>query len=432
VLTGRRWLTVLLPVVLFSTLEIVGDSYLDQFLPAPVVLLVGSTCIFGVSFVFARLAFQRIDGLSATVHRRNAELERRNASLEGLRRMGLAMTTLSSLQEVLQTVADNARRLLGADIAVIALAGADGVERLAAASSSDEALLQLATRMNGLGDTGSGPLRSRLAAPLLRGDVTLGTLCVGARTHEPSYGPDEFDVLSSLASQASVALENDRLQRELRELAIRGERERIAREMHDGLAQVLGYVSTKAQAIEELLAVQQTDRARQHLVELSTAARSVYVDVREAILGLSSPIAPERGLVGALEEYTSRFAAASNLATRVSASPSAHLLRLAPEVQAQVFRIVQETLTNVRKHASAQHAVIALDVEGHELHLTVTDDGQGFDVSAPLGYDWPRYGMQSIRERAASIGAEVAWSSQLGEGTLFHLTIPLVSSNGDG
>ena len=114
-------------------------------------------------------------------------------------------------------------------------------------------------------------------------------------------------MLSSLANQAAIAIENARLQARLRELAVVAERERIAREMHDGLAQVLGYVNTKSQAIEELLVAGRTDEARDQLAELAAAARSIYVDVREAILGLRSPVIPGRrpgrrgrGLRGAL------------------------------------------------------------------------------------------------------------------------------------
>ena len=110
---------------------------------------------------------------------------------------------------------------------------------------------------------------------------------------------DEVETLSSLANQAAIAIENARLQARLRELAVDAERERIAREMHDGLAQVLGYVNTKSQAIEELLVAGRTIEARGLLAELAAAARSIYVDVREAILGLRSPVAPGVGLVAA-------------------------------------------------------------------------------------------------------------------------------------
>jgi signal transduction histidine kinase len=410
--TRLRWLTVVLPVLVISALEIASDSFLDQLLPSPFDVLVVPAGVLVLAIVFARLAFRRIDRLSEAIGHRNRELERRNASLEALRQVGLAMTGLSRLDDVLQAVVDNARRLLDADVSVITAVRPDGSQQVLAASGSE------------------GVVTARLAVPLLRGDRTLGTL-TAARQREPAYGTEEAEILFSLASQAAIALENDRLQRDLRALAIRGERERIAREMHDGLAQVLGYVNTKAQAVEVLLATGKIERARQQLAELSSAARSVYVDVREAILGLTIPIASERGLCGALEEYASRFADASKLATHVVASPSAQALELSPDIQAQVFRIVQEALTNVRKHAAAHRTEIALDVQDGELRLAVKDDGNGFDPSAAPADDWPHYGMQAIRERAASIRAEVAWSTRPGAGTVLRVALPLVPSAAD-
>ena len=93
---------------------------------------------------------------------------------------------------------------------------------------------------------------ARLEAPLQRAGETIGLLMVGSMV-ERAFEIDEVETLSSLANQAAIAIENARLQARLRELAVVAERERIAREMHDGLAQVLGYVNTKSQAIEELL-----------------------------------------------------------------------------------------------------------------------------------------------------------------------------------
>jgi len=402
-----RWLTVVLPVLLIVALEIAGDSYLDQLLPSPFDALLVPAGVLLLAVIFAWLSFRRIDQLADALRRRNSELERRNASLEALRQVQMAMTALSRLEDVLQAVVDNARHLLDADASLITLTRPDGSLEVVASS----------------GD--ATDLGSEFAVPLLRGDATLGSLGVGARQVGRIHGPEEATILLSLASQAAIALENHRLERDLRELAVRGERERIAREMHDGLAQVLGYVNTKAQAAEELLAIGAVDRARQQIAELSTAARSVYVDVREAILGLMIPIASDRGLVGALELYATRFAEASKLATHVRASPSAKELELAPDVQANVFRIVQEALTNVRKHASAHRTEIALDVRNGELRVGVEDDGSGFDPAALPSDEWPHYGMQAIRERAASIHAEVTWSTRPGVGTLFRVTLPL-------
>jgi signal transduction histidine kinase len=407
-----RWSVVALPVVLVGLLEVASDSILDRILPSPFDVAVIPAAVLVLSVLFGRIAFRRIDGLSDALRERNATLERRNASLQTLGRLGMKVTTLGRTDDLLRAVTGDARLLLDADVAIIALVGPDGSEQVASVDGDPLAR------------------SARLAAPMQRGPVPMGTLEVGSRSDARRYGPEDLEMLSALAAQAAVALENLRLQRELRELAIKGERERIAHEMHDGLAQVLGYVNTKAQAVEELLSTGNTHRARQQLAELSAAARSVYVDVREAILGLSSPIVPERGLVGALEEYAVRFSEASKLVTQVDASALARVVQLPPEIQAQVFRIVQEGLTNIRKHASAGRASVEVDAGDHELMLLVKDDGAGFDPRAPGPHDWPRYGMRAIRERAAAVGGSVSWSSEPGAGTVLRLCVPIGGAAG--
>ncbi len=427
----RRWLGVLVPILVVGVIELAADSFFDQHLPFPRDTILVMTVVCVLAIVYGRYAFREIDRLTDTLRQRNRELEGRHTAAAALHRVSVAMTALVDIDAVLRAVVDNARQLLGADVAVLALAGPAGELRLAASSGPDDAV---DTRAGQPGEDFRRFIRpaylaANMAAPLRLADRTIGTLAVGSRA-PIAYGVDDVETLSSLASQAAIALENDRLQRELRELAVRGERERIAREMHDGLAQVLGYVNTKSQAVEELLASGRPEAARSQLSELAIAARSVYVDVREAILGLTSPIPPDRGLVGALEEYAVRFAEASKLVVRVDASDAARRLVLAPDVQAQVFRIVQEALTNVRKHAAAQRVVVSMGVDAGSLVVHVEDDGRGMATTeAPAG-DWPHYGMQTMRERAATVGGELTFEPAPGQGTRVALRVPLAATTG--
>ena len=129
---------------------------------------------------------------------------------------------------------------------------------------------------------------ARLSAPLQRGGSTIGLLA-SRRRPVRGFDVDEVETLSSLANQATIALEHERLEARLRELAVVDERERIARELHDGIAQVLGYVNTKSQAVDGYLEAGRVEEARVQLAELGPAARAVYVDVRESIVGLRGP-----------------------------------------------------------------------------------------------------------------------------------------------
>ncbi len=427
--TRRRWLLVALSILAIGLVELVSDTVLDPALPFPWDTLLVMGVIAVVALAAAWLAFRSLDRLAAVLHERNAELEASTASARALHRVSLALATLSDLDAILQAVVDNARSLLDADVALLVLTRSDGTLRLASCSGAPE----------GFDPAGGLPghdfrrfvreeaTRTHLAAPLRRGGRSIGTLAVGSRS-ERAYAVDAVETLASLAGQAAIAIESDRLQRQLRELAIRSERERIAREMHDGLAQVLGYVNTKSQAIEELLATGRTAAARGQLAELAAAARSVYVDVREAILGLSSPIDPERGLVGALEAYAQRFSDASKVATVVEADEAARSLRLAPAAQAQTVRIVQEALTNVRKHAAAQRASVVVARLGDELAVVVEDDGRGFEPGLADASGWPHFGLQAMRERAVALGGTLEVGPRRGGGTHLELHVPLAAA----
>ncbi len=133
---GARWLLVLVPIAVVAALEVLSDTVLDEALPFPrdTILIVVATAIFGVAF--GALAFSRIDALTGALRARNQELEARGASARALHRVSLAITSLSDVELVLNAVVMHARELLGADVAVLLLAGrrwrAGGAGRLAA------------------------------------------------------------------------------------------------------------------------------------------------------------------------------------------------------------------------------------------------------------------------------------------------------------
>ncbi len=424
-----RWLTILVPALAVGAIELLSDSLLDVAFPVQLdtVLIVG--VVLALSAAFSFVAYRRTDALTARLEAQNEELRARNATARALHRVSVAITALGELDPILAAVVDNARELLDADVAVLLLVDPEGRLALRASSGPADAI-----RPTG-GEGDDDALRfmdpahavGRLAAPLQRGGGTIGLLAVGSGSAR-TFGVDDVEALSSLANQAAIAIENAHLQERLRELAVIAERERIAREMHDGLAQVLGYVNTKSQAVDAYLGTGRVDEARAQLAELSRAARSVYVDVREAILGLRSPIVAGSGLVGAVEEYARRFAEASKLAVVVSASPEARRAELSPEAEAQVFRIVQESLTNVRKHAEARRVALDVAVEAGLMCVRVGDDGHGFAEDPAAPGDWPRYGLQAMRERAQAIGAAVEWSSLPGAGATVTVTVPVVGA----
>ncbi len=415
-----RWLTILVPVVFVGGIELLSDTLLDPFLPFPLDTALISAVVLVMAAAFSYLTFRQIDRLHAALRARNAELEARNASARAVYEVSVAIAAMAELDDILQAIVDSARRLLAADLATLSVVGATGEPRLRAWSGSRPDVVETGERH----PSGTAPTDA-LEAPLMRGDESIGTLSVRRRADRPP-SEDELTELASLASQAAIAIDADRLQLELRELAVRGERERIARELHDGLAQVLGYVNTKSQAVDELLAAGRLADARSQLGELATAARSLYVDVREAILGLRGPVASGAGLAAALRVYGRRFADASKLAVRVETTDAAARLAIDPAIEDEAFRVVREALTNVRKHASAGRVAIRLDVAEGWLVVEVEDDGRGFDPAAVVAdAGRPQLGLAGIRERATSTGGHVDWRPAPGGGTIVRLTIPV-------
>lgn len=428
----------MLPALAVGLIEALSDTLLDPILPFPADAALVTVAVLGVTIALSGVAYRRIDTLGAALAARNRELETRAVSAAALHRVSVAITALVDLHLILEAIVNNARTLLAADVAVILLSDADGGLKRAASSGpiGDVAGTADGTPHRTGADAGSDlddllrflpadQATSRLANALNRGSETIGLLAIGSKQAR-SFDADEVETLASLANQASIAIENARLNGRLRELAVETERGRIAREMHDGLAQVLGYVSTKSQAADELLALGRVADARGQLGELTAAARSIYIDVREAILGLRSPITPELGLVGAIEDYARRFADASKLAIAVEASPGARATTMEPEAEAQVFRIVQESLTNVRKHASAGRVAIHVDRVADDLLVELDDDGRGFDEPSPWqSADWPHYGQAAMEERAAGIGAQISWGTSPDGGGFVRLAVPI-------
>lgn len=214
------------------------------------------------------------------------------------------------------------------------------------------------------------------------------------------------------------------LHEEREALVVERERQQIAREMHDGLAQVLSFVNTKAQAVELFLEQNDADSARRHIAELSEAARNVYVDVREGIVALQAQGGEGRTLRDVLEEYVEQFRNFAHLDVEIEWAADLNVSALTPAVEVQLLRIVQEALTNVRRHAHAGSARVVFASEGVDLTISVRDDGQGFDPSRIARGDWPKFGLRAMRERAESLGGELNVESAIGAGTTVSARFP--------
>jgi signal transduction histidine kinase len=210
-----------------------------------------------------------------------------------------------------------------------------------------------------------------------------------------------------MADELQRHAQEEETRSQLRQQAIVEERERIGRELHDGLAQMLGYINTKAMAIRLLLGKQQYAAAEAHLHQLEAASHELFVDVRETILGLQMVKQQDIHLADLLKDYGVRFSQLSEVPVEVVISPEAEDMELPAESELQLLRIVQEALTNIRKHASATWARVSFHKRDGQLELTISDDGQGFELdSTQPGQPRSHFGLNIMRERAEAIGAE--------------------------
>lgn len=249
----------------------------------------------------------------------------------------------------------------------------------------------------------------------------LGVMITGTN-HPLNFHPRQQGMLQTVAAQAALLVENERMIRSMEYKVVIQERARLAREIHDGLAQTLAFLKLQAHQMQTYLVQGDTARLARVLKDNHQALTEAYLDTRQAIDNLR--LTPQEGLETWLERIMVEFENTSGLHVERDIQPlSVHAERaVTPEVQAQMIRIVQEALSNVRKHAHAKHAWLNLREWKNEMILEVSDDGTGFDAG-----DVPelsRHGLRGMRERAELIGAEFQIISQSRQGTTVRLVLP--------
>ena len=200
--------------------------------------------------------------------------------------------------------------------------------------------------------------------------------------------------------------------------AILGERARLAREIHDGLAQTLAFLKIEIGRAENFLAQGNSGQAARILKDSSRTVGDAYLDAREAIENL------RRVPAGRLDAWLGQVAEDFKALTNLPVDVDMHINSEFPiEAQVQMIRIVQEALTNVRKHARASRVWLRAWEDGHEALIEVADDGLGFSTTDSITA--ARYGLRGMRERAESVGADFQVTSCPKGGTTIRLRIPL-------
>jgi signal transduction histidine kinase len=444
-----KWLAVLAPLLFLGAIELVRQTMFPElFRSWPGYLLLGGVILLGTLF-FAEAIF-------GIVSRLQERLTRQNRELLALHGAGLGILGERDLETVLQLVVDRARELVGARYGALSLLRQEGgIEAFLVSGITPEERARLGPPPVGHGllgvvleegeplrledltrdprsvgfPPGHPPMRSLLAVPVLLHGRVLGNLYLTEKEGMPAFDDADEETLSRFATLAALAIENARLHRQIQALAVTEERERIAREMHDSLAQVLGYVNTKAQATEAFLQSGQSERAVAQLHQLAEASRAAYADVREGILGLRTSLGEDRGFIETLRGYLEQWQVQSGVAVALQTTPGDRFeLRLAPHSEVQLLRIIQEALSNVRKHASATRASVRLTLDAAHVAAVIEDDGAGFDPEALGRTALPRFGLATMRERAEAIGGSLTIDAAPGRGTRVIVRIPVESA----
>jgi signal transduction histidine kinase len=254
----------------------------------------------------------------------------------------------------------------------------------------------------------------------------IGVLWVARFQAEP-YSETDLIWLESLADQVEIAINHGLMTSQLQTLSVVEERGRIAREMHDGLAQVLGYMNLQVQTLEALLQQGKPKLLEAELAQMRQAVQVAHADVRENILSLRTTLANEKGLVAATAEYLEEFGIQAGIETEFFCDISEDLA-VSSLAEVQLVCILQEALTNVRKHARAKRVNVLLRKElvdeTEQICMTVTDDGVGFTLSESRR----SFGLKTMNERAQSVNGVLSVFSTPGQGSVIECRLPCLQA----
>ncbi|MEW2356527.1 GAF domain-containing sensor histidine kinase [Spirillospora sp. NPDC029432] len=379
------------------------------------------------------------------------------AALHAVSSAVLAVTRHLSVHEVLQVIVRAAAQLLDARYAALGVPDEEGsfAEFVVEGVSEEEweaigplprqhGMLAAMLRDNApkrLADIRREPefegwptahpvLKDFLGVPIRDGSDVLGIIFLAnknRREDRPAgFTERDEELLTLFAAHAAIAMTNARLYEHNRELTVVAERNRLARELHDAVAQKLFSLRLTAQAAAAL-AERDPERTVRELAQVERLAAEALAELRAVIFELR-PADLADGLVASLRKHVEVLDRAYETEVRFAADPAAAAVVLGEEQEAALFRIAQEALHNALRHAGASGVEVRLRTGGGHAVLEVADDGAGFDPAAavPNGEaSGGGLGLASMRDRAEAAGAALSIDAAPGIGTVVRLEVPL-------
>ncbi|MDP3540078.1 MAG: type IV pili methyl-accepting chemotaxis transducer N-terminal domain-containing protein [Azonexus sp.] len=259
------------------------------------------------------------------------------------------------------------------------------------------------------------------AFSIVHGKQRLGVYNLYFRQTHPVSAQEKF-LLETLGRHLGVAIENQRLKSREMELAVSEERNLLAQELHDSIAQGLAFLNIQVQLLQDSLNKGRQEEALQTVGQIREGVQESYDDVRELLVHFRTRVLQsdlDTAIASALEKFEGQTGIATSFEQTGSGAP------LAPTDEIQIMHIIQESLSNIRKHAKASHVKLKVLRSIEATEIVVQDDGGGFDtVNEPNTQSDRHVGLQIMRERAHRVGAECLITSRIGEGTRVTLKLP--------
>ncbi len=377
----------------------------------------------------------------------------RVADFEALVEATRAIAEVLDVEAVLQLIVESARNLVRAEYAALGIVDADGrIERFITVGVSSEDRTRIGSLPRGHGLLGliirerqsyripdiaghpdsygfpphHPPMVAFLGVPVLLRGRAVGNLYLTNKRDALEFSEPDRLLVEMFALRAGVAIENARLYEQVQRLAVVEERERIARDLHDGIIQSIYGVALSLEDVPLMMA-SEPDAAAERVDRAIDSLNLTIREIRNFILGLRSELLHGADLVAGLATLANEFAAsaASEIELDLEIDP-----QLAADLPAghrvQLLQMAREALSNAARHARAPQIRIVLRVEGMMLVLRVDDNGVGFDTDAMRSPG--HLGLDNLRDRASALGGSLTITSTLGAGTELSIRVPITAS----
>src|SRR5512136_1174826 len=379
--------------------------------------------------------------------RDEANERRTSAQLEALFEATMTITAELALDRVLQRIVDLARSLVSARYAALGVpnAGGSGLEKFVTAGMTPQEIGRIGHLPVGKGLLGlllrePKPLRIRrleddprssgmceghpgmtsfLGVPIIFKGKLLGNLYLTDKIGADEFSEQDEHLITMLAAQAAIAIENANLYNQVQRLAVLEERERIAMDLHDGIIQSIYGVGLMLEYVG-LMFDESPEQAHKRLQDSISALNEVIRDIRNYILALLPQRFQNKNLSAGLVDLVRAFKANTLITVDVQTADRADA-DLTTDQSTGLFHITQEALANIAKHARARNVTMNLRRDGALVILSIQDDGRGFDTSTVKAYTG--HGLQNMQERARALGAQLRIDSAPGQGTLVEVKL---------